>query len=139
MPIATALIVGVLIASCGTSSSHTCVAVPQTITDNRLITNGSNLTVPVGAIVYVVLVEADSFTSGPGFPWLTPKSSDRTVLAPVHLCKLTRASTLPRTVTGFRALHRGHATVTAPLTPRWRSFKTRPQPARDSVTVDAHA
>jgi hypothetical protein len=138
LAIATAVMV-VLIASCGTSSSHTCVTVPQTIPSDRLLTSGTKLTVPVGAIVYVVLVEPESYASKPGFPWVTPTSSDRIVLAPVHLCKLTGASTLSRTVTGFRALHRGHATVTALLTPRWRSFRTKPQPTRDSVTVDARA
>jgi hypothetical protein len=53
-----------------------------TIPNNRLITSSANLTVPVGAVVYVVLVEAEDYTSGPGFPWLTPTSSNQAVLAP---------------------------------------------------------
>jgi hypothetical protein len=77
--------------------------VPQTIPNTRLITNGTKLTVRVGAIVYAVLVEPESDTDGPGFPWLTPRSSDPAVVAPVHLCKRTGASSLPLSVTGFRA------------------------------------
>ena len=90
----------------------------------------------VGAIVYVVLVEWAAY-SGPGFPWLTPTSSDPRVLAPVRLCKRTGASSLPLTVTGFRAVRPGEATLSARLTPGWRALraKTKPQPALDYVTV----
>jgi hypothetical protein len=122
-------------AACGTSSANACVTIPQTIPSNRLITSGTKLTVPIGAIVFVVLVEDEDETSVPGFPWLTPTSSNRTVLAPVHLCPRTGASTLPNTVTAFRARHHGKASLTARLAAGWRSINSGPQPARASVTV----
>jgi hypothetical protein len=108
--------------------------VPQSFPNNRLLTSGTRLTVPVGAIVFVALVEAEEY-DGPGFPWLAPTSSDSTVLAPVHLCARTGASSLALTVTGFRAVRPGEATLSAPLAPAWRSLKLRPQPAVDWVTV----
>jgi hypothetical protein len=123
------------IAGCGTSSTHACVTVPQSIPDSRLLTNGTKLTVPVGAIVYVALVEAEEYSSGPGFPWLTPVTSNRAVLVPVRLCKRTGASSLAVTVTGFRALRPGKAMLTAALAPRWRSLQTSPKPSLNRVTV----
>jgi hypothetical protein len=121
--------------ACGTSLAYACVTVPQTIPSNRLITGGTKLTVPVGAIVYVVLVEPENDAGGPGFPWLTPTSSNRRVLAPVHLCKRTGSSSLPNTVTGFRARRHGKASVTARIARPWRALKTRPRPARAAVRV----
>jgi hypothetical protein len=82
--------------------------------ESRLASNGSRLTVPVGAVVFDVLVESAN-ENGPGFPWVTPISSDLSVLAPVHLCKRTGVSSLALTVTGFRARHVGTATLTALL------------------------
>ena len=125
------------IGGCGSSSATpTCVAVPQTIPNDSLVTNGTRLAVPIGAIVYAVLVETENYMSKPGFPWLTPTTSDRLVLAPVRLCQRTGASSLPVSVTGFRALHQGTATVTARLAPGWPgSFKTGPEPSRGTVTV----
>lgn len=134
-------IVALAVAACGTSSAHTRITVPQSIPNNRLLTSGTTLTVPVGTIVYVVLVEAEEYEIGhvgaesPGFPWLTPTSSDRTVLAPVHLCKQTVASSLASTVTGFRAPRRGSATLTAPLAPGWRTGKIKPRAAADRVRI----
>ena len=146
------LVVAVAAAGCGSSSrdgpdtgrahaaeipsTHACVAAPQPTPVNRLLTSGTRLTVPVGAVVYVVLVEWAQY-SGPGFPWRTPASSHPGVLARVRLCKLTGASSLPLTVTGFRAVRPGTATVSAPLTRRWQALKRRPkpQPAVDFVTV----
>jgi hypothetical protein len=123
------------VAACGGSSPHSCVTVPETIPDTSLLTNGTQLTVRVSAIVYVELVESASYPAGPGFPWLTPRSSDPSVLAPVHLCTRTGASSLALTVTGFRAIHPGTATLNAPLTPRWRSIRTKPPRFLSSVTV----
>lgn len=72
------------VAGCGSSSAHACVTAPQPFPSNPLLTSGTELTVPVGAIVYVVLVEPAAY-SGPGFPWLTPTSSDPSVLARASL------------------------------------------------------
>jgi hypothetical protein len=120
---------------CGNALARGCIRVPQTIPENRLVTSGTKLIVPVGAIVYDVLVEPDEYSSGPGFPWVTPTSSDRSVLAQVRLCKSTAASSLALTVTGFRAEKRGAARLTAVLAPRWRSVKRKPQPSLVRVTV----
>ncbi len=59
------------------ASARGCVRVPQSIPESRLVTGNTKLTVPVGAIVYDVLVESEGY-AGPGFPWMTPRSSDRT-------------------------------------------------------------
>ena len=89
-----------------------------------------------GAIVFVVLVEPGHYTTKRGFPWLTPTTSNRSVLAPVRLCKRPVASTLPLSVTGFRAIQRGATTVTARLAPGWPgSFKPGPEPSRNVVSV----
>lgn len=125
----------VAVTACGTSSARSCVRVPQTIPESRLATNDSRLTVPVGAVVFDVLVESAN-ENGPGFPWVTPISSDLTVLAPVRLCKRTGVSSLALTVTGFRARHAGAAILTAALSPRWRSIRARPKPSRDEIAVN---
>lgn len=130
---ACAVIVGV--AACAGSARAACVRVPQTIPDDRLLTSGTNLELPVGATVFVVLVEPEMYSIGPGFPWMTPTSSNPAVLTPIRLCKSVRLSTLPLTVTGFRAVRPGTATITASLSARWRTRKTKPQPAIDHVTV----
>jgi hypothetical protein len=121
--------------ACRDASARTCRRVPQAIPKDRLVTGDGKLTVPVGAIVYDVKVEAEEYTAGPGFPWLTPTSSDRAVLAPVRLCKSNGVSSLPVRVTAFRAKQRGTATLAASLVPRWRSIKLRPEPSSDQVTV----
>jgi hypothetical protein len=122
-------------ATCTEASAHSCTRVPQTIPGNRLVTDNKKLTMPVGAVVFDVQVEAEEYTSSPGFPWLTPKSSDLAVLVPVRLCKSTGVSSLPVRVTAFRAKRRGSAILAAPLGPRWRSIKLKPQPSQVRVTV----
>jgi hypothetical protein len=129
-------VVAVVITACGNSSrAAACARIPQSIPTNRLLTSGTILRVPVGATVYVALVEPEVYTNQPGFPWMTPSSTDHTVLAPEHLCKQSGASTLPIVVTGFRAVSPGKATIRAPLSKPWRSRATKPQPAIDHVTV----
>jgi hypothetical protein len=120
--------------ACTDASARSCIRVPQSIPNSRLVTGHKKLTVPVGAIVYDVQVEAAEY-AGPGFPWLTPTSSDHAVLAPVRLCKSNGVSSLPVEVTAFRAKRRGIATLTALLAPPWRSIKRKPQPSSDRVTV----
>jgi hypothetical protein len=125
------------IAACGgpgRSASAPCLKVPTTIPNDRLLTNNTKLRVPVGATVYVVLVQSEGY-SGPGFPWQRPSSSDRAVLAPVRICRQTVTSTLPLSVSGFRAVNRGQATIAASLSAQWRSVTHKPQPAIDHVIV----
>jgi len=130
-----ALVALAVISGCG-SQQTTCVTAPTgSIPIDRLVTTDTRLTVPVNAIVYIGLVEPEEYTTHPGFPWLTPRTSARTVLAPVRLCKLT-ATSLPESLTAFKALRPGTATLTARLAPGWPgSLKPRLQPAQDSVTV----
>jgi len=124
-----------VIAACGPpSASAACTTVPKTIPTDRLLTTGTTLRVPAGSTVYVVLVEEEGL-NGPGFPWQKPSSSNRNVLAPVHLCRSDDDSSLPTTVAAFRAVGHGEATVTAPLARRWRSQTNKPRPAIDHVTV----
>ena len=122
-------------ATCSEASARSCTRVPQTIPDNRLVADNKKLTVPVGAIVFDVQVEAAEYTSSPGFPWLKPTSSDLAVLAPVRLCKSTGVSSLPVRVTAFRAKRRGSATLAASLAPQWRSVKLKPRPSSARITV----
>lgn len=122
------------VAACGTSAHAACSKVPTSIPNDRLLTSGTMLQVPVGATVYVVLIKYESL-DGPGFPWQRPSSSDRAVLAPLRLCRHNGVSSLPLTVTGFRAVKRGKATITASLATRWRSLTNRPRPAIDHVIV----
>jgi hypothetical protein len=131
-----ALVVVVLLCGFG-SQAIACVTVPTSIPSNRLLTtDDAHLTVPVNAIVWVVLVEADKYTAHPGFPWVTPITSDRAVLAPVRLCKRTLVSSLPDKIRAFKALRPGTATLKARLAPGWPgSIKPRLQPALNTVTV----
>lgn len=121
------------VAAYGTSAQAACVKLPTSLPNDRVLMTWTTLRVPVGATVYVELIETEGL-DGPGFPWQKASSSDRSVLAPVQLCKPGRSS-LPLTVTAFRAVHRGKATITATLSPRWRSLPNRPGPAMDHVTV----
>ncbi len=136
LSLATAMIVGVVVLSgCG-SQKPACVTAPsRSFPLDRLLTNTTtHLTVPVDAIVWVALGEGAIYTNGHGFPWVTPRTSDSAVLAPVRVCKETLVTSLPEQITGFKALRRGTATLTARLARGWPgSFKI--QPAVDTVTV----
>ncbi len=127
------VITAVGVAACGTSAHAACVKLPTSLPNDRVLMTWTTLQVPVGATVYVELIETEGL-DGPGLPWQKPSSSDRSVLAPVHLCN-PGPSSLPLTVTAFRAVHRGKATIIATLSPRWRSLPNRPGPAMDHVTV----
>jgi hypothetical protein len=135
--VATSTLVAVVVLSgCG-SQEITCVAVPTSFPNNRILTTQhTHLTVPVNAIVWIALVEAENYAAHRGFRWATPTTSDRSVLAPVHLCKRTSVSTLPEEISAFKALRPGTATLTARLAPGWPgSIKPRLQPALNNVTV----
>jgi hypothetical protein len=89
------------------------------------------LTVKVGAVVYVALVEAEKYLSwSPGtkppprvFPWAAARSSESSVLRRVALCPSNGAYTLPVMVYAFRALSPGTATLTAPIVQAWKHVK----------------
>jgi hypothetical protein len=96
--------------------------------------SGATVTVNVGAVVYVELVEAEkylSWTAGtkpppPVFPWAGARSSNPDVLRAVALCPNRRLSTLPVALYAFRTLRPGTATLEAPIVAAWR----RVSPAR---------
>jgi hypothetical protein len=132
-----ALVAIVLLSGCGSQNITSCVTVPASFPSNRLLTtDDTHLIVPVNAIVWVALVEGDNYTVHPGFPWVTPSTSDRAVLAPVRLCKFTSTTSLPEELRAFKALRSGTATLTARLAPGWPgSIKPPLQPALNTVTV----
>ena len=132
---ASALMALAVISGCG-SQQPACVNVPTSISNGRLVTTDTRLTVPVNAIVYMALVEPEKYATHPGFPWLAPRTSARNVLAPVRFCKQTAFGGLPESLTAFKALHPGTATLTARLAKGWPgSVKPSLQPALDNVTV----
>lgn len=107
------------LAGCG-SGNNPCAAVPET---PPLVAAGAAVHVPVGAVIWVELVEYEKYSSTAyprGFPWLTPTSADRNVLKPVPLCTRRAMYSLPVSLTAFRAVGRGNATLLAKLAPPWR-------------------
>lgn len=137
-----------VLAGCGGSSRGPsgCVAVPSSLPNGRMLAQSQRrLTVPVGAIVWVALVQSalvlpGSYKGPPypqSFPWLAARSSDPTVLRSVRLCPSTSdvASSLPVVDYGFRAVAAGTASVTAPLRPAWRGRTREVRPYRGTVVV----
>lgn len=142
-----------LIAGCGANAPTLkgCVEVPENIPN--LASWDMHPTVHRGAIVYIAIDEAAGYESGvyltqskrasarPDarlynlFPWETPRSSTLRVLAPVRTCALRGASSLAETVTAFRAVGVGSASLVAPLVPAWRSARYRPPVFRTTVKV----
>jgi hypothetical protein len=118
----------------GTPSGETpkgCVRSPVTFSPSIAPENGATLTVKVGAVVYVELVEAEKYLSWPTgtkppprvFPWAAARSSDPSVLQRMALCPSSTVSTLPIVVYAFRALRPGTARLTAPIDPAWKRVK----------------
>jgi hypothetical protein len=111
-----------------------CVRSPARLPSSIAPKGGATLTVQVGAVVYVELVEAEEYLSWPAgteppprvFPWTAARSSDTRVLERVALCPSREMFTLPVVVYAFRALRPGTATLTAPIAPAWK----RAKPAR---------
>lgn len=111
--------------------------VPQTFPQNRLVANGMTTHAPVGALLWVALVEPANL-SRPGypssFPWLPPSSSNQAALTPVRLCPLRGMYSLPEKITAFRAVGHGNATLLAKLAPPWRR-RTHAPPSYHAVVV----
>lgn len=111
-----------------------CVSSPARLPPSIAPEGGATLTVQVGAVVYVELVEAEEYLSWPAgtkppprvFPWAAARSSDPHVLERVALCPSRGVFTLPVVVYAFRALRPGTVTLTAPIAPAWK----RAKPAR---------
>jgi hypothetical protein len=108
-----------------------CARSPAILPSSVAPEGGATLTVQVGAVVYVELVEAEKYLSWPAgtkpppraFPWAAAHSSDSHVLERVALCPSREMSTLPVVVYAFRALRPGTATLTAPIAPAWKRVK----------------
>jgi len=94
----------------------------------RDIANGTSLTVNKGEVVYVELIEPEEIGTAPSsFPWPTPRSSNTKVLMQAPICKNPPLITsVAVTVTAFRAVGAGAATVTAPLSRAWQKWQTNP-------------
>jgi hypothetical protein len=118
----------------GTSSGEMpkgCVRSPVTFSPGIAPENGATLTVKVGAVVDVELVEAEKYLSWPAgtkppprvFPWAAARSSDPSVLQRMALCPSRAVSTLPIVVYAFRGLRPGTATLTVPIAPAWKRVK----------------
>jgi hypothetical protein len=111
-----------------------CVRSPARLPPSIAPEGGATVTVRVGAVVYVELVEAEEYLSGLAgakppprvFPWAAARSSDPRVLERVALCRSREVSTLPLVVYAFRALRPGATTLTAPIARAWE----RAEPAR---------
>ena len=139
----------VVLAACGRpatspgESLNGCVRSPTTFLSGTAPESGATLTVKVGAVVYVALVEAEKYLSWPAgtkppprvFPWAAARSSDPSVLRRVALCPSSGAYTLPVVVYAFRALTPGTTTLTAPITQAWKRVK----PARRRGLHPYHA
>jgi hypothetical protein len=127
----------VVFAACGRPGTspgegpNGCVRSPTTFLSGIAPESGAALTVKVGAVVYVELVEAEKYLSWPAgtkprarvFPWASARSSDPRVLRRVALCPSSGASTLPVVVYAFRALTPGTTTLTAPIAQVWKRVK----------------
>lgn len=99
-----------------------CINAPVAIGKYALPSRGT-ITVSVGELVYVELVEPAKYSSG-HFAWLMPASSNPHVLRRVPVCVSHHApSTLRLRVTAFRALRAGTARIIAPLSPALRALK----------------
>jgi hypothetical protein len=124
-------------AGCGASGqTGSCMPVPQTFPQNRLVASGATIHAPVGALLWVALAEPANLsdTGYPrSFPWLTPTSSDQSVLTAVRLCPLQ--GTLPEKITAFRAVGHGDAILLAELAPPWRGRTHAPPSYRAAVVI----
>ena len=129
-----AALCAVVLAACGRPDTSVgkgpngCVRPPTTFLPRIAPESGATLTVKVGAVVYVELVEAEKYLSWPVgtkppprvFPWAAARSSDPSALRRVALCPGSGASTLPVVVYAFRALTPGTTTLTAPIAQAWK-------------------
>jgi hypothetical protein len=132
-----AVLCAVVLAACGRPGTspgevpNGCVRSPTTLSPGIAPKSGATLTVKVGAVVYVELVEAEKYLSWPAgtkppprvFPWAAARSSGPSVLRRVALCPSSGASTLPVVVYAFRALTPGTSTLTAPIAQAWKRVK----------------
>lgn len=132
-----AVLCAVVLVACGRPGTfpgkglNDCVRSPTTFLPGIAPESGATLTVKVGAVVYVELVEAEKYLSWPAgtkppprvFPWAAARSSDPSVLRRIALCPSSGASTLPIVVYAFRALTPDTATLTAPIAQAWKRVK----------------
>ena len=118
-----------------------CVKEPAEFSRSVAPRSGATLTVKVGALVYVPLVEGKPYRSSlPGekppptvFPWTAARSSNRAVLRPVAVCPSRYRTSLPVRVYSFRAVRPGTATLTAGVAPAWTRYKPARRRARRTV------
>jgi hypothetical protein len=127
-----------VISGCGGVSQTGCARVPETIPNGRLLAADESVTVPVGSVVYVALVESETYGRSwlpKTFPWRSPTLTSSRVAKPVRLCSRSTLGTLRSRYTAFRAVAPGRVTVVADLTPIWRTVKSGPQTYRARLVV----
>jgi hypothetical protein len=126
----------VLLSGSGSSSAANCIS-PSRLPHARYVANGVTTSVRVGALIEVELVEPALPTGYPSsFPWVTPRSTNAHVLVAVALCPHHSApSSLAVSITLFRAVHAGRATVSARVARAWQSGRSWPRPFSARVTV----
>jgi hypothetical protein len=126
----------VLLSGGGSSSAANCIT-PSRLSHARHLEDGVTTSVRVGSLTEVELVEPALPSGYPtSFPWVTPRSTNANVLVAVALCPHHSApSSLDVSITLFRAVRAGRATVSAEVAPAWQSFKSRPRRFSARVTV----
>ena len=105
-----------------------CVRSPTRFSRGVAPQSGATVTVNVGAVVYVELVEAEKYLSWPAgtkppppvFPWAGARSADPDVLRAVALCPNTGIYTLPVVIYAFRVLRPGTVMLEAPIATAWK-------------------
>lgn len=136
-----AVAVMLVCAGCGGVTPLTrssCVTVPKSPPQSQLVASGESVTVRVGTVLYVFLIEPEEYSNPPypsAFPWQTPVSASPAVLRRVRLCPSRTAYSLSLTITAFRALAAGHTTLSADLVPSWHTVARAPRRYRAIVIV----
>jgi hypothetical protein len=120
---------------CGNAPAPSCITVPQSIPNRVLADQGAKLTIHTGTVIFAV-VEDGELPPGPGdFAWRQTETAEPRVLVRVHLCKITGVTSVPESITGFRAVGQGTATLSAPLAAGWRQMPHHPPAYRATVRV----
>ena len=126
----------VMLTGSGSSAAANCIT-PSRLSHAHFLANGVTISVHVGALIEVELVEPALPSGYPlSFPWVTPRVSNAHVLAAVTLCRHHSApSSLEVSITLFRAVHAGRVTIAARLARPWEPVKNGLRPFSGGVTV----
>ena len=134
--LAFAVAVVVMAGGSGSSSAANCIT-PSRLSHAHFLADGVTISVRVGALIEVELVEPALPSGYPmSFPWVMPRVSNAHVLVAVTLCGHHSApSSLAVSITLFRAVHTGSVTIAARLARPWEPVKSGLRPFSGRVTV----